>query len=277
VTAPEPSGEPARGPAGDASLGDASRFATYPSLRNEVVLVSGGATGIGASFVAHFAAQGARVAFLDVDGAAGARLSSSMAQLGLPAPLFELCDVRDIGQLRGAVARVSGELGPVAVLVNNAANDVRADSATLTVEQWDDSIAVNLRHHFFAIQSVAPMMRSAGRGSIVNLGSISAHADFTQLAGYISSKGGIESLTRTMARELGPDGVRVNCVIPGWVMTERQKASWVTPEIEAAVERAQCLSTKLVPADVARLVLWLAADDSRSCTGQSWVVDGGWT
>jgi NAD(P)-dependent dehydrogenase (short-subunit alcohol dehydrogenase family) len=135
---------------------------------------------------------------------------------------------------------------------------------------------INLRHHFFATQAVVPMMRAAGRGSVVNMGSISAHIDLMDLPVYITAKAGIEGLTRTLARELGPHGIRVNCVLPGWVMTERQLAQWVTPEAEASIQRNQCLPQRLYPADVARLVLWLAAEDSRSCTAQRWIVDGGW-
>ena len=162
------------------------------------------------------------------------------------------------------------------MLVNNAANDQRHTVETLSVQEWDDRLNVNLRHHFFATQAVAPMMRAAGRGSVINLGSISAHIDLLDLPVYIAAKSAIEGLTRTLARELGPDGIRVNCVIPGWIMTERQLTHWVTPEAEAAIERNQCLPQKLYPADVARMVLWLAADDSRSCTAQLWIVDGGW-
>ena len=144
------------------------------------------------------------------------------------------------------------------------------------MQEWDDRLNVNLRHHFFATQAVAPMMRAAGRGSVVNLGSISAHIDLMDLPVYITAKAGIEGLTRTLARELGPSGIRVNCVVPGWIMTERQLDHWVTPEAEASIARNQCLPHKLYPDDVARMVLWLAAEDSRSCTAQKWVVDGGW-
>jgi D-xylose 1-dehydrogenase len=167
-------------------------------------------------------------------------------------------------------------LGPVTVLVNNAADDERHGVETLAVADWDDRINVNLRHHFFATQAAVPMMRAAGRGSVINLGSISAHIDLTDLPVYITAKAGIEGLTRTLARELGPAGIRVNCVVPGWIMTERQLAHWVTPEAEASIARNQCLPHKLYPADVARLVLWLAAEDSRGCTAQMWIVDAGW-
>lgn len=251
-------------------------FATYPSLAGRTAFVSGGATGLGAEFVRQLAAQGVRVGLVDVDEAAGRELARAISADGHPEPLFLPCDVRDIQALVGAIGEVADRLGTITVLVNNAARDERVRVADVDLERWDDSLAVNLRHHFFAAQAVWPMMRDAGGGSIINLGSISAHIDLLDLPGYITSKAGIEGLTRTLARELGPDGIRVNCIIPGWIMTERQLTHWVTPEAEASIERNQCLPNKLYPDDVARLLLWLAADDSRSCTAQKWVVDGGW-
>jgi D-xylose 1-dehydrogenase len=252
-------------------------FATYPSLRGQVAFVSGGATGLGAEFVAQLAAQGMRVGFVDVQDDAGRALAETLIEGGHPQPLYQHCDVRDIEALQAAIALTGERLGPVTVLVNNAANDHRQSVETLSVADWDEFMEINLRHHFFATQAVVPMMRAAGRGSVVNLGSISAHIDLMDLPVYITAKAGIEGLTRTLARELGPYGIRVNCVLPGWVMTERQLTNWITPEAEASIERNQCLPHKLYPADVARLVLWLAAEDSRSCTAQKWVVDGGWT
>jgi D-xylose 1-dehydrogenase len=251
-------------------------FAIYPSLRGQVAFVSGGATGLGAEFVAQLARQGARVGFVDVQDDAGAALAAELAAAGHPEPLYQHCDVRDIAALQGAVAVTGERLGPVTVLVNNAANDQRHAVETLAVPEWDDRINVNLRHHFFATQAATPMMRAAGRGSVINLGSISAHIDLMDLPVYITAKAGIEGLTRTLARELGPAGIRVNCVLPGWIMTERQLEHWVTPEAEASIARNQCLPYKLYPADVARLVLWLAAEDSRGCTAQLWIADGGW-
>jgi NAD(P)-dependent dehydrogenase (short-subunit alcohol dehydrogenase family) len=251
-------------------------FATYPSLRGQVAFVSGGATGLGAEFVAQLAAQGARVSFIDLQDDAAHALAEEVAGRGHPRPLYRHCDVRDIAALQAAVAATGERLGPVTVLVNNAANDERHSVETLSVAQWDDRLNVNLRHHFFATQAAAPMMRAAGRGSVINVGSISAHIDLTDLPVYITAKAGIEGLTRTLARELGPDGIRVNCVLPGWIMTKRQLKHWITPEAEASIARNQCLPQKLYPADVARLVLWLAAEDSRACTAQMWIVDGGW-
>jgi D-xylose 1-dehydrogenase len=251
-------------------------FATYPSLRGQVAFISGGATGLGAEFVTQLAAQGVRVSFIDVQDDAAHALADGVVGRGHPRPLYQHCDVRDIAALQGALAATGERLGPVSVLVNNAANDERHSVETLSVAQWDDRLNVNLRHHFFATQASVPMMRAAGRGSVINVGSISAHIDLMDLPVYITAKAGIEGLTRTLARELGPDGIRVNCVLPGWIMTERQLKHWITPEAEASIARNQCLPQKLYPADVARLVLWLAADDSRACTAQMWIVDGGW-
>jgi NAD(P)-dependent dehydrogenase (short-subunit alcohol dehydrogenase family) len=253
-----------------------TEYATYPSLRGRVAFVSGGATGLGAEFVSQLAAQGTRVGFVDVQDEPARALARAVAARGHPEPLFRHCDVRDVAALQAAIEATGERLGPVTVLVNNAANDERHSVERLSVDEWDARLEVNLRHHFFATQAVVPMMRAAGGGSVVNLGSISAHIDLMDLPVYITAKAGIEGLTRTLARELGPDNIRVNCVLPGWVMTQRQLTHWVTPEAEASIARNQCLPHKLYPDDVARLVLWLAAEDSRSCTAQRWVVDGGW-
>ncbi len=250
-------------------------WATYPSLRGRTAFVSGGASGLGAEFVQQLAAQGMAVGFVDVDERRGAALERSLRDAGA-AVRFLPCDVRDVPALQAAIARTAAELGVIRLLVNNAANDHRDRVGEMDVALWDDRIAVNVRHHFFAAQAVAPGMRDAGGGSIVNLGSISAHIDLMDLPGYITAKAGVEGLTRTLAREYGPWAVRVNCIIPGWIMTEKQLTDWVTPEAEAAIARNQCLPQKLFPDDVARMLLWLAADDSRSCTAQQWIVDGGW-
>ena len=260
----------------DAELAELERFARYPSLADRVVVITGGASGIGASLVAHFCAQGASVAFIDLARAPAQQLCRDLRARGLPTPLALTADVRRIDALRAALARTEVELGPISVLVNNAANDRRMPSSQVSVQDWDDAIATNLRPHFFATQAVAPAMAANGGGSVINLGSVSAHTNFVDLAGYIASKAGIEGLTRTLARELGPAGIRVNCVIPGWIMTERQRGEVVTREVLATLDTAQSLPLRLTPADVARLVLWLAADDSRGATGQRWVIDAGW-
>ena len=249
--------------------------AVYPSLRDRAVLITGGAAGIGQSIVEHFCAQGARVAFLDIAADAGAALAERIAQAGHARPHFIACDLCDIAALRAAIAQAAGVVGEFTVLVNNAAHDERHDWADVTPEYWDGRVAVNLRHQFFAIQAVAPMMQRAGGGSIVNFGSTSWHLAEGKMPGYTSSKAGVEGLTRSFARDLGRDHIRVNCVLPGWIMTERQVSLWLTPEGEANLMKTQCLPEKLYPPDVARMVLWLAADDSRLCTSQTWTIDGG--
>ena len=250
-------------------------FAQYPSLQGRVAFVTGGASGIGAAEVFDLAAQGARVAFVDIDDAAGTALVARIHAAGHAAPFFQHCDVRDIPALQKAIAAAGEKLGPITVLVNNAAHDQRHRFEDVTVEYWDERQAVNLRHQFFAIQAVAPMMRAAGGGSVINFGSISWHSYAGGMPAYTTAKAGVEGLTKGMARDLGADRIRVNCVVPGWVMTERQIKLWLTPEGEENLLRMQCLKEKLRPDDLARMVLWLAADDSRMCTGQLWVVDAG--
>jgi D-xylose 1-dehydrogenase len=250
-------------------------FAVYPSLRDRVVLVTGGASGIGAEEVTQFARQGAKIAFFDIADAAASSLIETLRQEGLPPPLYLPCDLKDIPALQAAITEASRRLGPVNVLVNNAANDQRHDYEDVTVAFWDERMATNLRHQFFAIQAVAPMMRAAGGGSIINFGSMSWHASQGGMPAYTTAKAAVEGLTRGMARDLGPHGIRVNCIIPGWIMTQRQIDLWLTPEAEQDLLKAQCLKTKVFPADVARMALWLASDDSRMCTSQLWIVDGG--
>jgi D-xylose 1-dehydrogenase len=250
-------------------------FAIYPSLRDRVVFITGGASGIGAEHVAQFAAQGARVAFVDIADDAAQALVSKVEAAGHPTPLYRHCDLKDIAALQAAIADVRRTLGPITVLVNNAANDQRHRFEDVTVDYWDERLATNLRHQFFAIQAVAPMMRAAGGGSIINFGSVSWHSLQGGMPAYTTAKAAVEGLTRGMARDLGPDKIRVNTVIPGWIMTERQISLWLTPEGERNLMQVQCLKEKLVPADVTRMVLWLASDDSRMSTAQLWVVDAG--
>jgi NAD(P)-dependent dehydrogenase (short-subunit alcohol dehydrogenase family) len=249
--------------------------AVYPSLADQAVFVTGGASGIGAAIVRHFAAQGSRVAFVDIQREAGAALAEEIGAAGRPKPLFLPCDLRDIAALQRAVAEAAATLGNFTVLVNNAAHDDRHDWRQVTVEYWEERLAVNLRHQFFAIQAVAPLMIAAGRGSIVNFGSVSWRVATGGMPAYTTSKAGVEGLTRSFARDLGGHGIRVNCVIPGWIMTERQRALWVTPEAERATLAAQCLKALLYPDDLARMVLWLASEDSRMCTAHTWHVDAG--
>jgi D-xylose 1-dehydrogenase len=251
------------------------QFAIYPSLRDRVVFITGGASGIGAEHVAQFTAQGAKVAFVDIADDVAHALCGEIAAAGHNTPLYRHCDLKDIAALQATIAAVGKQLGPVTVLVNNAANDQRHKFEDVTVEYWDERLATNLRHQFFAIQAVAPMMRSAGGGSIINFGSVSWHSLQGGMPAYTTAKAAVEGLTRGMARDLGPDRIRVNTVIPGWIMTERQITLWLTPAGEANLMQVQCLKEKLVPADVTRMVLWLASDDSRMCTAQLWVVDAG--
>jgi NAD(P)-dependent dehydrogenase (short-subunit alcohol dehydrogenase family) len=255
---------------------DSKQFARYPSLKDRVVLVTGGATGIGESIVTHFARQGSRVAFLDIEDEPAHALVHSLTAEGCPEPEYLHCDLTDVAALKSAVESVLARWGTVDVLVNNAANDQRHTIEEVTPEYFDKSIAVNLRPQFFMIQSVLPAMREAGRGSIINMSSISWMIPSTGAALYIAAKAAIVGLTRTVAHEAGPDGIRVNAVLPGAIVTERQKRLWYTPEYKAEILNSQALKRDILPEDVARLVLFLAADDSSAITNQSYIVDGGW-
>jgi len=244
-------------------------FARYPSLQDRVVLITGGASGIGAEMVAQFAAQGARVAFLDFDDFGGQQVAARTGAL------FLHCDLRDVGALRRDVANVGAQLGPVTVLVNNAARDDRHGWETVEPDYWDERMHTNLRHQFFCAQAVAPMMQAAGGGSMVFFGSVSWLKAQGGMPAYTTAKAAVHGMARGLARDLGPQGIRSNVVVPGWIFTERQEALWATPEAVAAALERQCLKAKLYPPDIARMVLWLAADDSRMVTAQSFVVDGG--
>ena len=252
------------------------QFATYPSLRDRAVIVTGGATGIGASLVEHFARQGSRVAFLDVLDEPGSSLAASLAAQGCPAPLFLHVDLTHQDALQAEAQRAIAALGGVDVLVNNAANDERHTIEQVTPEYWDRSIATNLRHQFFMIQAVLPAMRAAGRGSIINMSSIAWMIPSTGVPLYAMAKAAIVGLTRTMAHEVGPGGIRVNAVLPGAIVTEKQRRLVYTPEYKAEILASQALKRDILPEDVARLVLFLAADDSSAITNQSCIVDGGW-
>jgi D-xylose 1-dehydrogenase len=253
-----------------------SGFATYPSLRGRAVLVTGGATGIGASIVEHFSRQGSRVAFFDVQDEAEGELVERLRVGVESAPVPFHCDLTDVAELRARVQEAVAAVGGVDVLVNNAANDRRHRIEDVTEEFWDESIAVNLRPQFFMIQSVLPAMKAAGRGSVINMSSISWMIPSTGVPVYVTAKAAIVGLTRTMAHELGPMGIRVNAVLPGAIATEKQKRLVYTPEYKAEIMAAQALKRDILPEDVARLVLFLGADDSGAITNQSYVVDGGW-
>jgi NAD(P)-dependent dehydrogenase (short-subunit alcohol dehydrogenase family) len=253
------------------------RFASYPSLQDRVVFITGGGSGIGASIVEHFCAQRARVAFVDIDDAASAALIERIDASGAPTPRFVRCDLRDVAALQAIVRRIGDELGPITVLVNNAANDDRHKAMDVTLEYWNDRIAVNLRHQFFAAQAAYPQMKAAGGGSIVNFGSISWMNSEGGYNAYTTSKAAVHGMTRGLARDWGVDHIRVNTVVPGWVMTQRQIDLWLDADGERQLFENQCLKEKLYPPDLARMVLWLAADDSRMCTAQNFIVDAGWT
>lgn len=244
-------------------------FARYPSLKGTSVLITGGASGIGRLTVEAFADQGASVAFLDRDADASSDVSAATGAA------HALCDLRDIAATRAAITDLARRVGPFTVLVNNAARDDRHNWQDVTPEYWDERMQTNLRHMFFAIQAVAPGMIDAGGGSIVNLGSNSWWEAGGGFPAYTTAKAAVHGLTRTMARDLGDHRIRVNTVVPGWIMTERQKELWATPEALEAHRARQCLPDLIDPVYVARMVLWLASDDSAMCTANNFMVEAG--
>lgn len=250
-------------------------YAIYPSLSGRTVVITGGGTGIGAAMVSAFANQGARVFFIDVAERASMELQESLRDTQHP-PLFMRCDLRDIDAIGRTFDRISEMAETIDVLVNNAANDDRHELGQVTAAYWDDRIAVNLRHQFFCAQKVAIGMRKLGHGVILNLGSIAWHLALANLSIYMTAKAGIEGLTRGLARELGGDGIRVNCVIPGAVQTPRQMQLWQSADSEAKLVAAQCLTKRIEPDHVARMVLFLASDDASRCSGREYFVDAGW-
>jgi len=252
------------------------QLARFPSLKEKNVFITGGGSGIGAAIVSAFAEQGARVAFVDIESAASAALCEQLAAAGHIKPLFRHCDIRDIPALQATMQGLAQELGDFDVLVNNAANDQRHQLAEVTVDYWDDRIAINQRPMFFTCQAVAPGMQKKGGGSIINLSSISWHLSNGGYPVYTTAKAAVVGLTRGLARDLGPHNIRVNTVSPGWVMTERQIALWLDAAGEEDIKRNQCLPGKLQPWHLARMVLFLAADDSAMCTAQEFIVDAGW-
>ena len=249
--------------------------ASYPSLRDRRVIVTGGASGIGAGLVEAFVAQGARVAFVDIVDEEGAALAERLAASAAHAPHYANCDLTDLDCVAATMRALVEALGGVDVLINNAANDDRHTIEDVTPAFWDERMNVNLRHQFFAAQAVVPAMREAGGGAILNFGSISWHLALPDLVLYQTAKAAIEGLTRALARDLGRDGIRVNTIVPGNVQTPRQER-WYTPEGEAEIVAAQCLDGRIQPADVAALALFLASDDARMCTGHDYFVDAGW-
>lgn len=250
-------------------------FATYPSLVDRSVLITGGATGIGAAFVAHFAQQGARVAFFDIDDNSAAALIASLPDVR-HAPQFTRCDVTNIAQLRQAIFAASQSVGTFSVLINNAANDRRHQLQDTTPEEFEQSIAVNLRHQYFATQAVVPGMRELGGGSVICLGSTGWMIKNAGYPMYAMAKSAVRGLINGLARELGKDRIRINALVPGWVITDKQRELWLDDAGKAEIERKQCMPGFLGADDLARAALFLAADDSRMCTGHDFFVDGGW-
>jgi len=246
-------------------------YAIYPSLKGRTVIITGGATGIGAAMVEAFAEQGAKTGFVDMAENEGRALADRLGDH----VAFEPCDLRDIDQLRASFGKLKERLGPAAVLVNNAARDDRHDWREVTVEYWDERMATNLRHFFFAIQTVAPDMIEMGGGSIINLGSISWMQREGEMPAYTTAKSAVQGLTRTMARDLGEHRIRVNCLVAGWVMTERQKSMWATPEALEKHRERQVLKDFVQPEHMARAALWLASDDSVMCSAQDLMVEAG--
>ncbi len=246
-------------------------FANYPSLKQRTVYITGGASGIGAEIVNAFAAQGCRVGFVDFDEQASARLAAETAG----EITCEICDLRDIAALQAAFAALADRIGPATILVNNAARDDRHDWRDVTAEYWDERMATNLRHMFFAIQAVAPGMIAAGGGSIINLGSNSWWEAGGGFPAYTTAKSAVHGLTRTMARDLGEHRIRVNTVVPGWIMTERQKSLWASPEALEKHRDRQCLPDLIEPVYVARMVVFLASDDAAMCTANNYMVEAG--
>jgi NAD(P)-dependent dehydrogenase (short-subunit alcohol dehydrogenase family) len=256
---------------------DTGRPSSYAGLAGKTVFITGGGSGIGAAFTRAFAGQGARVGFVDIAEEASRMLIAEIQKETGTAPLFLACDLRDIASLQAAIGKINEELGDIGVLINNAGNDDRHALEQVTPAYWDERIAVNLRHMFFAAQAVTPHMKRLGGGAIVNLGSIIWRLKHTGLPVYNLTKASVTGLTRVLAREFGPFGIRVNTISPGAVWTERQIKLWYTPEFEKEVMAGQCLKTRVLPSDVANLALFLASDAAEKCTAQDFIVDGGWS
>ena len=253
-----------------------TELAKFGSLRGKRVFITGGGTGIGEALVTAFAEQGALVGFVDIAKDASEALVERIAAAGHPAPEFRHCDITDIPALQATIAALADKLGDFDVLVNNAANDQRHDAENVTLDYWNERIAINQRPMFFTAQSVLAGMKRKGGGSIINVSSISWHAKGAGYPVYATTKAAVIGLTRSLARDLGPHGIRVNTVTPGWVMTQRQIDLWVDDAAEAEIQRMQCLPAKLMPGHIASMILFLAADDSAMCTSQEFIVDAGW-
>lgn len=248
-------------------------YTQYSSLSNKVVFITGGATGIGAAMVKAFAAQGCLVYFVDCNESASVNLCAEYKDRDV---IFQCCDVSKPEELKACLDNVVTQYKRVDILINSAANDQRYELQDMSLDEWGSSLAINLTPMFVASQKVAPIMAESGGGVIINFSSINALFGPSQLVAYNTAKAGVIGMTKSLARELGGDGIRVNAVIPGWVATEKQLNSWLTPEAEAEWTARMCLKDRITPNAVARLVLFLASDDSSMITSQQFVVDGGW-
>jgi len=251
-------------------------FAAYPSLRDRAIIVTGGASGIGEAIVEAFVLQGARVAFLDIQDEPANHLVERLTAAGATRPVYYHCDLTDIDALQKSVRQILDRFHTVDVLVNNAGNDTRHSIAEVTSTGWDHSIAINLKHQFFMAQAVIPAMRKARSGSIINMSSIAWSIPSTNACVYVTAKAAIVGMSRTLAHELGSDNIRVNSIMPGAILTERQKRLWLTEAYREEILASQALKRMILPEEVARLVLFLAADDSSAITNQSYIIDGGW-
>ena len=257
-------------------MNPAPALSNYPSLKGRPVFITGGGSGIGAAMVSAFVEQGARVAFVDIAEGASDALARQLAEVGHAEPWWRVCDVRDVAALQSCIAEAAAELGDFAVLVNNVASDDRHTLESVTPAYYEERMAINERPAFFAIQSVVPGMQRLGAGAILNLGSTGWQGKGGAYPCYAIAKSSVNGLTRGLARPLGEDRIRINTVSPGWVMTERQIKLWLNAEGEKDIQRNQCLPDKLLPHDIARMVLFLASDDGAMCTAQEFKVDAGW-
>lgn len=248
---------------------------SYGDLRGRGVLVTGGASGIGADIVRAFCLQGARVAFIDIDRSAAERLVGEIVEAGGERPLFRCFDLSDLAGIRSVVEALVVELGGISVLVNNAANDSRHTPEDLTAEYWQELLSVNLGQQFFCAQAVVESMRQQRGGTVINFGSVCYSMALPGLAAYSSAKAAVVGLTRSLAREWGGDNIRVNTVVPGCIMTEKQLTQWISPADEQVIQERQCIKRRLVGDDVAQMVMFLASDVSSACTAQTFTVDGG--
>ena len=251
--------------------------ANYPSLQDQCIFITGGATGIGAALVKAFAQQGANVAFVDIDADSAKQLINELESEQGPKLWYQAIDVTNVQALQQAILDADAQLGSVSVLVNNAANDMRHAPADVTAQSWRDCMAINLDAAFFAAQAAAGLMTQRNSGSIINFSSINALLGPSNMPGYVTAKAGIIGLTKALARDYGPNGVRVNAILPGWVATERQLQTWLTPDEESRWMEQVALQERLLPEDVANLALFLAATESKMITGQSFTVDAGRT